>query len=229
MKLPARVTGVGLWYPGGVSKTAPPLPNADDAVTPAALVRALTGEPGALDHLVLRLAPTVRGQVASVVARQPGRAGRPIDDVVDDLTQEVFLRLLERDAHILRGWDPARGLSVARFAGLVARRIALSILRTHRHHPWAERPLPEESLEVLASDGERDPEQRAVAREALARVERKAETRLTPLGHRLYRRLMVDEEPVDEVCEREAMSADAVYAWRSRLRRLLRATPTWQS
>ena len=212
-----------------MSPTRPPLPDARDAVTPADLVRALTGEPGALDRLVRSLEPVVRGHVASVVARQPGRSGRPIDDVVDDLTQEAFIHLLERDGRVLRQWDPTRGRTIASFVGLAARRFVLSRLRTLRHHPWAERPASNRTLEALAAPGDDDPERQAVAREALAKVDRKAETRLSPRGQRLYRRLLVDEAEVDEVCESEAMSPDAVYAWRSRLRRLLRATPTWQS
>jgi len=211
-----------------VSTHRPPPPHHDDAISPGELVRAIAGDPGALDHLVRRLEPIVRGQVAKIVARQPGRAGRVIDDVVDDLTQEVFVHLLDREARVLRQWDPSRGRNVASFVAMVARRFVLARLRTRRHHPWAERPASDATIETLAVPAGATPERQAVAREALAKLERKAETKLTPRAQELYRRLLVDDADVDEICEREEMSPESVYTWRSRLRRLLRATPTWQ-
>ena len=48
--------------------------------------------------------------------------------------------------------------------------------------------------------------------------ERLRET-LTPLGLRLFELLYVEERSVEEVCAATTLSADAVYAWRSRLRR----------
>ncbi|TNF36302.1 MAG: sigma-70 family RNA polymerase sigma factor [Deltaproteobacteria bacterium] len=212
-----------------MSTDRPTPPHAPDAVSPGELVRALAGEPGALDHLVRRLEPTVRGQVARIVARQPGRAGRSIDDLVDDLTQEVFVYLLDREAHVLRQWDPSRGRNVTSFVALVSSRFVLARLRTRRHHPWAERPASDATIETLAVPAGATPERQAVAREALAHVERRAEERLSPRAQDLYQKLLVDDADVEEICASEDMSPEAVYTWRSRLRRILRATPTWQS
>jgi RNA polymerase sigma-70 factor (ECF subfamily) len=43
---------------------------------------------------------------------------------------------------------------------------------------------------------------------------------LTPLGYRLFELLFEQEMSVPETMEASGLSADAVYAWRSRLRRV---------
>jgi RNA polymerase sigma-70 factor (ECF subfamily) len=48
---------------------------------------------------------------------------------VEDLSQEVFLTLFSRDAHVLRSWQAERGSSLESFVGLVAERQVLSFLR----------------------------------------------------------------------------------------------------
>jgi len=38
----------------------------------------------------------------------------------------------------------------------------------------------------------------------------------------LFYMLLVDEQPVEEICAKTAMTRDAVYAWKSRLAKLSR-------
>ncbi len=45
---------------------------------------------------------------------------------------------------------------------------------------------------------------------------------LSPLGWRLFELLYIAEKSIDEVKDETDMSADAIYAWRSRLRKLAR-------
>ena len=45
---------------------------------------------------------------------------------------------------------------------------------------------------------------------------------LSPLGMHLFELLYVQDQTVEEVCGATSLSADAVYAWRSRLRRTAR-------
>ena len=76
---------------------------------------------------------------------KPG-SGRVRQDV-EDLAQDVFLRLFEENGRVLRSWDPARGLSLENFAGLVAERHAISTLRTGKRNPWREDEAEEGVLE----------------------------------------------------------------------------------
>ena len=65
------------------------------------------------------------------------------------------------------------------------------------------------------------PERRTELGAALRSVMRRLERSLTPQGIALFRLLYVEEESVARVCSRLSMSADAVYAWRSRMREVL--------
>ena len=85
----------------------------------AALLR---GESGAWQAFVRRYA----GLVAAAVR---GIAREPAD--IEDLAQEVFLRLCRNDFRLLRSYDPARaGLST--WITIVARSTARDALRRHR-------------------------------------------------------------------------------------------------
>jgi RNA polymerase sigma factor (sigma-70 family) len=80
------------------------------------------GERGAWEGFVRRYASLIVAAVRGV-ARDPG--------LVEDLTQEVFLRLCKDDFRLLRSYDPARaGLST--WLTIVARSTARDALRRHR-------------------------------------------------------------------------------------------------
>jgi RNA polymerase sigma factor (sigma-70 family) len=107
---------------------------AQDGVADA-LVR---GEKGAWEAFVRRYAGLVMAAVRSV-AREPGE--------VEDLTQEVFLRLCRNDFRLLRGYDPARaGLST--WLTIVARSTARDALRRHRPVAVPIEAVPESLLAV---------------------------------------------------------------------------------
>ena len=136
------------------------------------------------------------------------------------MAQEVFVALFSNDGRILDGWDPDRGLSLRNFAGLVAERQALSILRSGKRNPWTEDPTLTEDL-----DGATDaagPDDVAVSRELLRGLLRRLEEALSPLGRQLFELIFLQERSVADVEDAMGMTSDAVYAWRSRLRRLSR-------
>src|SRR4051812_48339802 len=93
--------------------------------------RALEGDPIALSSLVATLTPVVQARVArTLLARRSLLAGgRSVREEVEDLSQEIFLALFDRNARVLRSWEPERGLSLLNFVGLVAERQVLSFLR----------------------------------------------------------------------------------------------------
>ena len=190
----------------------------------ADLVRsALAGDPTALNRLVALLTPVIQARVARTLLAQRFRlaGGRDMRQEVEDLSQDVFLELFSRDAHVLRSWQAELGLSLENFVGMVAERQVWSFLRSGRQNPRKEDPsIPPEELETEAP--EPGPEKVAAGREHLALLLDRLREELSPLGWCLFELLFVQELSVNEVRAASGLSADAVYAWRSRLRSLAR-------
>jgi RNA polymerase sigma-70 factor (ECF subfamily) len=140
---------------------------------------------------------------------------------VHDLTQEVFVSLFADDARALRAWHPQRGLSLANFVGLIADHQVASIFRSGKRRPWCDALILEEDLDARPGRAE---EESQVARDLYAKVMLRVRGALTPRGLDLFQRLILEEQSIDAVCAATGLSADAVYAWRSRLMKLVRET-----
>lgn len=187
-----------------------------------AVRRALAGDEAALDRLVAALTPVIQSRVArGLLLRRVGRsAGRNVRQEVEDLAQEVFLVLFADGGKVLRSWQPERGLNLLNFVGLVAERHTATILRSGRRTPWKDEAALPADLEPAALDG--GPEEVTASREQLRLLLRRLTEELSPLGRHLFDLLFLREVPFEEVVRQTGMSPDAVYAWRSRLRRLAR-------
>jgi len=181
---------------------------------------ALAGEAAAVEWLVALLSPVIQARVARALMRRAG-GGRSTRQEVEDLTQEVFLALFDNGGKVLRSWEPDRGMSLTNFVGLVAEREVASILRSGRRSPWTEDPTLSEELE-RASDDAQGPEARMISQEILAALLERVRETLSPKGLDLFERLYVRQESVEAVCSTTGMSHHAVYAWRSRLGKLVR-------
>jgi RNA polymerase sigma-70 factor (ECF subfamily) len=181
---------------------------------------ALAGDAAAMHWLVALLSPVIQARVARALLRR-ACGGRSTRQEVEDMTQEVFVALFEDGGKVLRSWEPDRGMSLANFVGLVAEREAVSILRSGRRSPWTEDPTLSEELE-RPSDDAVGPEARMASQELLAAILDQMRAALSPKGLDLFERLYVREESVEAVCAATGMSHDAVYAWRSRLGKLVR-------
>jgi len=183
--------------------------------------RALSGDAVATRRLVDRVLPVVSARIARLLSRRKSRAGRDARQEVEDIAQEVFASLFEDGGRVLRAWDPARGLSLPSFCGLVAEREACSILRSGRRSPWSADPTEEADLEK-GLGVEPGFEARVETREQLELLVDRVREALSPLGLEMFERLIVREESVESVCKDTKMSADAVYAWKSRIGKIVR-------
>jgi RNA polymerase sigma factor (sigma-70 family) len=187
------------------------------AEDPRDLVRkALARDPASVRALVERLSPVIERRVAATLWQRSGR--RDVRQEVKDMTQAVFLSLFEEDGKALRAWDPARGSALEGFVALLAHRQVISILRRGRTSPWPDEPKESEWLEAIPADVPL-PEQIVASREHLRALLDRVREELSPLGLEMFQRLIVDEEPLDEVGAKLGKSADALYQWRSRLLR----------
>jgi RNA polymerase sigma-70 factor (ECF subfamily) len=184
--------------------------------------KALAGDELALERLVAQLAPVVQARVArTLLARRWGpTGGRSLRQDVEDLSQDVFLSLFAADARVLRRWEPERGLSLGGYVGLVSERLVVSFLRSGKRNPWKEEPATDAELDVGAAEA--DPEEVAASREQLRLLLRRLRESVSPLGRKVFELLFVQDLSLEQAMAASGLSADAVYAWRSRLRRLAR-------
>lgn len=192
--------------------------NSEDTVS--LVKRALDGHPAAQNELVALLTPVIQARVArTLLARRSLLAvGCSVRQEVENLSQDVWLALFDRDARVLRSWKPERGLSLPNFAGLVAERQVLSYLRNGRRNPWKEElSFADDELDPEAPDS--GPEEIAISREHLSLLHDRLREELSPLGWHLFDLLFIQELSQAEVQAATGLSADAVYQWRSRLRR----------
>jgi DNA-directed RNA polymerase specialized sigma24 family protein len=179
-----------------------------------------THDAQAMRELVVRLWPVVSARVVRVLRRRGDGLRGPSRERIEDLVQEVFVYLLESDAHALKAWRSAGGLSFENFVGLLAERRVISILRTGLSRQSG---LEDPTLEDQESEGQidREFEFRLMSKDLLAELLDRLRENLAPLGMELFEALYVDQLSVAATAMRTQMTADAVYKWRERLRKLV--------
>lgn len=96
------------------------------------------------------LVPTVRRMVAAL----HGAHIADVDGDVDDVTQDVMVRLLEAQRSERSRWDPRRGRSASSYAYGVAHSAGLNSLRTHRR--WSRERVADKPFEVAVDVPEED-------------------------------------------------------------------------
>lgn len=209
--LPGTLTP-GELVPGAAVPTESEL--ADLELVRAAVAR----EPAALRQLVQRLTPEVQSAVAGVLLR--GGRGGSIRREVEDLSQDVFLALFDREGAALCRWDPRAGMSLNGFVRLAARRLTLSILRSRVRNPFQHRLQDPADFEQAAAP-DAAIEMALTSRQALGRLLEALKERLSPQGLEMFCRLFAWEQSVDVVCQETGLGVEAVYQWRSRLKKLV--------
>ncbi len=191
--------------------------------------RAIAREPEAVRAFVKSISPVVHGRIAKALMRRRGPAGQRRDTAqeVEDLAQEVFLALFDNGARALRAWDPDRA-PLGAFVALIADHQVYSIFRSGKRRPWSD------DIDILtapeaAAPSASNPETRAASKQALDALLDRLRADLSVKGFELFTRLFVDEQSVETVSAELGMSADAIYAWRSRLSKVVKNLATQAS
>lgn len=193
-----------------------------EPLTRDAIRRALAGDRNALRALVDALTPTIQARTARVLLRTGCRGKRgDIRQEVEDLAQEVFERLFDQGGKTLLAWDQQRGLNVTQYVGMISEREVISILRSKRRSPYTERPTEDAKLEQSAPHDDML-EAQLLTRQMATTLFAGLRATLSPLGFRVFQLLFCDENTPEAVGRELGMSADAVYAWRSRIRKTAR-------
>ncbi len=172
-----------------------------------------------MQALVERLLPVIQAEVGSALVRRARVDSRDPRQEVRDFVQEIFIALLSKEGKTLRSWDPQRGRSFDSFVRLVARRYVAAALRSGRRNPWTEHPVASDELEQ--DHGAASGSGRFASAEQLDRLLAALRERLDERGLQLFEMLYVEERSVEEVMAATDMTRDAVYAWRSRFRKLV--------
>jgi RNA polymerase sigma factor (sigma-70 family) len=183
------------------------------------LERAIAREPRAVRELLGVLTPIIRARVGRVLLRRGAGRHRDIRQEVLDLSQQVFVALLEDNGQRLRSWDPARGMSIENFVGLIAEQQAAATFRNQGI--WRYPPTEVDDLDD-SIDSSRTPERITASKEALSTILSSVHAKLSERGVQLFHMLFIEERSIEEVCSVMEMNADAVYQWRTRLRRLVK-------
>ena len=185
------------------------------------LLPAISGDAQAVRALVAVLTPVIQARAARSLSRRPAGRTRDARQEVGDMTQDVLLLLFRDDARVLRAWQAERGLSLLNYVGLVAEREVGHISRSGRRSPWSLEPVEDAVLDAAPSSLA-SPESQAGSRDLFDRLHARLLAELNSRAVELYRMLVVEDLSVAEVMERTSLSADAVYAWRSRLLKRVR-------
>ncbi len=94
--------------------------------------------------------------------------------------------------------------------------------RSRRRSPFTEEPTLDEELEAVARVA-RSADDLLEAHDLLQRLDDRLKQALSPRGYTLYARLFVDEASVETVARELAMAPDAIYAWKYRFAKTVRA------
>jgi DNA-directed RNA polymerase specialized sigma24 family protein len=183
----------------------------------------ITAEAANTRNLVSELSRVIRTRAARAIPRysEADIGRRELKGYVEELTQDVLLVIFAERARVLREWDPAGGLSLRNYVGLVAEREVADILRSVSRRPWnVLRPQLEAGDPELAMSPGAEP--RVHARDMLASIVSRLHEERSPLAAKLFKLLFIDECSIEEACAATGLSRCAIYAWRSRLPKMVR-------
>jgi RNA polymerase sigma factor (sigma-70 family) len=177
-----------------------------------------TGDPASAGRLFTTYAPTVRAAIARFLAMR----ARARMDLVDDLTQEVFVALWRDDGRRLKSFQGRDGCSFAGWLRVVAVRTAIDALRRDRRTLSLDDDTPAmtELRRTLVSAAP-DPESIAHGSETADRLAR-AVAALGPKDRLLVELHLLRGTPLPVVADTLGVTANAAYVRKSRVLERLR-------
>jgi RNA polymerase sigma factor (sigma-70 family) len=153
-------------------------------VTKTLILEALAQDVRAQRTLAELLDPIIRAAVFRAC-----RARRRCSDV-DDIAQQVWVRILRDDGRALRSFDPERGSAVAYFR-LIAQRVAADHMMRRNHDL-----LSAEELDAHPAH-ETDVETRAIARDRVEKIAARVREKLPARTQSVFVLFAAEEAPKD--------------------------------
>jgi DNA-directed RNA polymerase specialized sigma24 family protein len=206
-----------------------PQANQQHALDERLVSATLRGDKRALEALLSQLLPAIRRRVELSLARRRTRLQARFRQECDDLVQEVVVRLLQCEGHVLRSWCPQRGLSLHSFVGLIAEREVGMHLRSAKRSARREDATECEHLQLVWQahlqahvEAAGCPHRELETRELLRSLLTELHARLSEPGRRALLVLFMEDADIEQAARLTGLSRDALYAWRSRITRLAR-------
>jgi RNA polymerase sigma-70 factor (ECF subfamily) len=176
---------------------------------PAIVQALLAQQEGAWDYFVERFAGLVSGVVQRILA---GCGVRPSGADVDDISENVFVMLLENDSALLRRYDPQHRL--AAYLSVIARTAAHRWLRRRR----VKAHVPDEMwTEAFADEGRLTTSDETTQRELLAAVREEVQG-LSERDRTVLELFYYQGQDYQAIAERLGVSVNSVGAALSRAR-----------
>jgi RNA polymerase sigma factor (sigma-70 family) len=216
-RVPARNHPSNLDKPRSFVLSAP-VPHGERDPWKSTLEQALGGDRQSIGVLIDGLGPVIQARVVRVLRRLGGVGRRDLRQEMEDLTQDVFAQLFAERGRALAAWDAERGLSLPNYVGLIAERHVYSLFRVDKRRPFREQATEAAAFERRGG-GEPGPERTTASRQLLDRLLDRMRDSVTPLGLQIFQLAYVQEKEVADVARLCGITEDAVYIWRSRLRK----------
>jgi len=172
--------------------------------TPDDLRGLIEGEENAWKAFVLEYCPYLRAVVLRLLARRSMQAST---ETVDDIVQDILVRLIEKDFHVLRRHDPAK----AAFRTWLTNVSRLVTLNTISRPTVATAPLEEDCALSIPAPVEIEPESLL------------SEAPLSPQDRRILQLLHFEGRPAQEAAKELRLAVQTVYNRNSRIIRRIRA------
>lgn len=195
--------------------------DAERDFTPEQVRAALSGDAKTMARLVAVLTPVIQARAARVLCRSGATTRDAVRQEVEDLVQTIFVALFSSDGRVLRSWDPEKGSQLRSFVALVAEREAVSILRTRKRNPFTEAPTDADAIERAQPTA--DAHRVLLTRNMMEEVARRMRGALSEQGYEIFELLFCRERNADSIAELLGLTMDAIYAWRSRIRKTAQA------
>jgi DNA-directed RNA polymerase specialized sigma24 family protein len=171
--------------------------------------------PGRARRAVELVSAAVRARVRRFLVRSP-IAGYEVEDLV----QEIWIALLDRDARRLRSWDPGRCVPLERFVAVIADR-ELASLRSRSRARRRSAPLIDlDAMPVHAAVDTWTPEAAAVTAALLAGWRARIGEQLPGRGRAVFELMVLELEP-DQVAAVLEVNRQVVYNWQYQIRGIL--------
>ena len=172
----------------------------------------MSGNRRARRRLVDRVNPLIEARVHQSVSREK-RIGI---NGYDDITQQVWVRLFDRDAHRLHGFDPERG-SLEGYISTIAQSVILDLIKA-RNGRINVAVLHEEQIEDSAPSAE----ERTALKQLAQRLRLHLDSVLPTRGKLVLKLLYDDGREVDEAAEIMGVSNQVVANWKHKIKTLAR-------
>jgi len=183
--------------------------NQSQELTPELITRACEGEKDAFRAFYTHYNPTVRWAVGLRVYRWP-----ELVPLFDDIVQEVWLRLMQRDGKVLRYFRSERGVPFSRYLAIISARLGWRLAKRHLRGSEEQDDVPSEQQASFIS--------RLIDIDILNRLHALVQQHFCEKDYLLFVKHYVQGESIKQIGRVLGLSENAAHQRHHRMKRKLR-------